>query len=55
MPFTAWESGAITPDPAAGWDPTEGLPGASDSDSQRDKTSSEEATEMVRSWACDLG
>lgn len=49
VPSTACESGAITPDPAAGWDPREGLPGASDSDSQENKASSEEATETARS------
>ena len=54
VPPTACESAAITPNPAAAWAP-EGLPGASDSDSQGDKPSSEQATETVRSWACDLG
>lgn len=49
VPSVACESGAITRDPAASWDPIEGLPGASDSDSQENKTSSEEAAETVRS------
>lgn len=43
------ESRAVRLDPAACWGHTEGLFGASNSDSLEDKTSSEEAADMLRS------